>query len=50
MERTLPTHLHVIAWPDSVIDRIGFSPLSIYNELTGRGERFVGVVLPSDGR
>jgi hypothetical protein len=33
MERTLPTHLHVIAWPDSVIDRIGFAPLSIYTEL-----------------
>lgn len=33
MERTLPTHLHVIAWPDSVIDRIGFAPQSIYTEL-----------------
>lgn len=33
MERTIPTHLHVIAWPDSVIDRIGFAPLSIYTEL-----------------
>ncbi len=33
MERTLPTHLHVIAWPDPVIDRLGFAPQSIYTEL-----------------
>jgi hypothetical protein len=33
MERTLPTHLHVIAWPDSVIDRLGFAPQSVYTEL-----------------
>jgi hypothetical protein len=33
MERTLPTHLHVIAWPDSAIDRIGFAPQSVYTEL-----------------
>lgn len=33
MERTLPTHLHVVAWPDPVIDRLGFAPQSPYTEL-----------------
>jgi hypothetical protein len=33
MEWTLPTHLQVIAWPDPVVDRLGFAPQSIYTEL-----------------
>jgi hypothetical protein len=33
MERTLSTHLQVIAWPDSVIDRLGYPPQSTYTEL-----------------
>ncbi len=33
MERTLPTRLHVVAWPEPVIDRLGFAPQSPYTEL-----------------
>jgi hypothetical protein len=33
MERTLPTHLQVVAWPDPVVDRLGFPPQSPYSEL-----------------
>ena len=33
MERTIPTHLHIVAWPDPIIDRLGFPPHSPYSEL-----------------
>ena len=33
MERSLPARLHVVAWPDAVIDRLGFPPQSPYSEL-----------------
>ena len=33
METALPERLHVVAWPDAVIDRLGFPPHGPYSEL-----------------
>ncbi len=33
METSLPAHLHIVAWPDPVIDHLGFPPQSPYSEI-----------------
>ena len=33
METSLPARLHIVAWSDAVIDRLGFPPQSPYSEL-----------------
>jgi len=32
MDTSLPTRLHIVAWPDPVIDHLGFAPQSPYSE------------------
>jgi hypothetical protein len=39
-----PAQLTVVAWPDPVVDALGFLPHDPYSELTGTQERFVRVV------
>ncbi len=33
METSLPARLHIVAWPDPVIDHLGFPPQSPYSEI-----------------
>ena len=33
METSLPARLYIVAWPDAVIDRLGFPPQSPYSEI-----------------
>jgi hypothetical protein len=33
METSLPARLHIVAWPDPVIDHLGFAPQGSYSEI-----------------
>jgi hypothetical protein len=37
----IPAQLAVVAWPDPVVDALGFPPHDPYSELTGREVRFI---------
>ncbi len=40
MDSPITSPLHVQAWPDAVVDRLGYEPTSEYFDWTGREERF----------
>ena len=40
----IPAQLTIVAWPDPIVDALGFPPHDPYSEMTGREERFDWVV------